>query len=136
MNFWNHLEQFQTNSIKLSCKSALRRKILNFGVIFWNFWVLALPDFFSLQCLLSKNKVFCLFSNILQFLGAEKLTLPCKKVHFSTACEYFTKFPWNWRFLKLTRVWPPDLSSVSRDKCIFNICVNCITKEWTLKEKD
>ena len=124
MNFRNYLEQFQTNFLQLSCKSALKSKMLNLGVIFWNFWVLALTDFFSLQCLLSKNKVFCLFSNILQFLGAEKLTLQCKKVHFSTACEYFTKFPWNWRFLKLTRVWPPDLSSVSRDRCTIGLIVS------------
>ena len=87
------------------------------GSIFEIFEFLLVLTFSACNVSSPKIKVFCLFSHIMQFVGVEKLTLQYNKVDFSTIYECCTKLPWNWRFLKLTRVWPPDLSSVPRDRC-------------------
>ena len=111
---WNNSKQISYN---YHVKVHEKAKCWILGSFFeiFEFWLLL--TFSACNVSSPKIKVFYLFSYILQFLGVKKITLQCKKVQFSTVCEYCAKFPWNWRFLKLTRVWPPDLSSVSKNRC-------------------
>ena len=61
ITFRNYLEQFQTNFLILSCKSALKSKMLNLGSLFeiFEFWLLL--TFSACNVSSPKIKVFCSF---------------------------------------------------------------------------